>query len=105
MTICAFGVGAPLAPAFASGYVVASDVAVPSALTETFAWLTTGIMVGTASGNGLGGVCLQTVGIRATFGVSIIISVLALVAAMNRRGTLSPRTAGSAERQIGNLPG
>lgn len=81
MALLALAAGAPIAPAFAAEFVLLDRFSVAGAATETFAWNTTMIFAGAATGAGAGGILIaQAGGFRAA---------LVLAAALAGAGALS----------------
>lgn len=70
--------GANCAPAFSNIYLTAQRVAVPGAVTESYAWLSAGTMVGAALGSALAGVAINQHGAGGGFAVATLGTVLAL---------------------------
>jgi len=80
MALLALAAGAPIAPAFAAAYVLLDRFSVAGAATETFAWNTTMIFVGAATGAGEGGILIaQAGGFRAAL---VLAAALAGAAAL-----------------------
>jgi len=71
--------GANCAPAFSNIYLTAQRVAVPGAVTESYAWLSAGTMVGAAIGSALAGVAINEHGAGGGFAVAAFGTLLALL--------------------------
>lgn len=56
--------GMPIAPAFAGSYLLLDRFSVPGAVTETFAWNTTVIFIGSSVGTAVGGALIASDGYR-----------------------------------------
>ncbi len=81
--------GANCAPAFSNIYLTAQRVAVPGAVTESYAWLSAGTMVGAAAGSALAGVAISEHGAGGGFTVAAIGTVVALGSVVASRHILS----------------
>jgi hypothetical protein len=81
--------GANCAPAFSNIYLTAQRVAVPGAVTESYAWLSAGTMVGAAIGSALAGVAINTHGAGGGFTVAALGTALALASVVASRHVLS----------------
>jgi predicted MFS family arabinose efflux permease len=81
--------GANCAPAFSNIYLTAQRVAVPGAVTESYAWLSAGTMVGAAIGSALAGVAINQHGAGGGFTVATIGTVVALGSVVASRHILA----------------
>ncbi|HET9187232.1 MAG TPA: MFS transporter [Acidothermaceae bacterium] len=81
--------GANCAPAFSNIYLTAQRVAVPGAVTESYAWLSAGTMVGAALGSALAGVAINQHGAGGGFAIATIGTVVALGSVVASRHVLS----------------
>lgn len=81
--------GANCAPAFSNIYLTAQRVAVPGAVTESYAWLSAGTMVGAAIGSALAGVAITQHGAGGGFTIATIGTVVALASVVASRHVLS----------------
>jgi len=81
--------GANCAPAFSNIYLTAQRVAVPGAVTESYAWLSAGTMVGAALGSALAGVAINGHGAGGGFTVAAFGTAAALAAVVASRHVLS----------------
>jgi predicted MFS family arabinose efflux permease len=63
--------GTPIAPTFAGSYLLLDRFSVPGAITETFAWNTTVIFVGSAAGTAVGGALIASSGYRPAIALAI----------------------------------
>ena len=81
--------GANCAPAFSNIYLTAQRVAVPGAVTESYAWLSAGTMVGAAIGSALAGVAINQHGAGGGFTVATIGAVVALGSVVASRHILA----------------
>lgn len=81
--------GANCAPAFSNIYLTAQRVAVPGAVTESYAWLSAGTMVGAAIGSALAGVAINAHGAGGGFTVAALGTALALASVVASRHVLS----------------
>ena len=82
MALCSFASGIPIAPAFASSYLLLDRYSVPGALTETFAWNTTAIYVGASLGTAAGGALIAPASYRAAIALSIGLGALCVLLAL-----------------------
>ena len=87
--------GANCAPAFSNIYLTAQRVAVPGAVTESYAWLSAGTMVGAAIGSALAGVAINQHGAGGGFVVATIGTAVALASVVASRHVLSDDAAPS----------
>jgi len=81
--------GANCAPAFSNIYLTAQRVAVPGAVTESYAWLSAGTMVGAALGSALAGVAINAHGAGGGFTVAALGTAVALGSVVASRHVLS----------------
>lgn len=88
MAILALAAGAPIAPGFAAAYSMLDEFAAAGTATETFAWITTTIVAGSAGGTALGGWLIHTGGYRAALLLGLLTVVTAAVLTLARRETL-----------------
>jgi MFS family permease len=87
MALATFASGLPIAPAFASSYLLLDRFSVSGTVTETFAWNTTCIFVGASLGTACGGALVGPAGYRASLALSVALGVVcALLAAAFVRG-------------------
>lgn len=78
------------APAFSGVYSTAQRVALPGVVTESYAWLATGSMVGVSIGSALGGTAITRHGAAAGYAVATIGAALGLLTvAVGRRALRS----------------
>ena len=82
--------GLAIAPGFAAAFGLTDRLAPAGALTESFAWLGTGIAAGLAVGGALGGWAAEAHGPRAALVVAGLAAVGALAVATGFRATLTP---------------
>lgn len=85
-----FIAGAAIAPTYATAYSMVDSVAPAGTVTEAFAWLSTAIAVGTATGAALAGLLAQNAGAGATFLLAGGAGAAAVLAVVARAKTLLP---------------
>jgi len=85
MAILALAAGAPIAPGFAAAYSMLDEFAAAGTATETFAWITTTIVAGSAGGTALGGWLIHAAGYRAALLLGLLTVVTAAVLTLARR--------------------
>lgn len=90
MAVLMFLTGVPIAPGFASAYSLLGTLAKPGTATATFAWNTTSIILGSALGSAIGGVCIREFGYRSSITVSVVAASLALAIVLAGRRGLEP---------------
>jgi MFS family permease len=81
--------GLSIAPGFATAFGLTDGLAPTGALTEAFAWLTTGIATGLALGGALGGWAAEAHGGDAALLIAGLSGLAAVVVVTSRRATLS----------------
>jgi predicted MFS family arabinose efflux permease len=69
MAVLAFLAGLPIAPVVMAAYGLIDAVAAPGTAAEAFAWISTAVFVGFSVGTAVGGVLIDAVGVRASFGL------------------------------------
>ena len=68
LALLAFLAGLPIAPAVTAMYGLIDAVAKRGTAAEAFAWISTAVSAGVAAGTSVGGVLVDAVGVRASFG-------------------------------------
>jgi MFS family permease len=95
--VAAFLAGMLIAPTIAAQSVLVSRIAPAKYATEAFTWSSTFIVSGLGAGMALGGMLVETVGIRIAFAIAAAIaasmSLLAFVAPLSPAAGASPRAA------------
>jgi MFS family permease len=69
MAVLAFLAGLPIAPVVMAAYGLVDAVAKRGTAAEAFAWISTAVFVGFSMGTAVGGVLIDGVGVRASFGL------------------------------------
>jgi MFS family permease len=69
MAVLAFLAGLPIAPVVMAAYGLIDAVAARGTAAEAFAWISTAVFVGFSVGTAVGGVLIDAVGVRASFGL------------------------------------
>jgi predicted MFS family arabinose efflux permease len=83
MAILAFLAGLPIAPVVMAAYGLVDAVAARGTAAEAFSWISTAVFVGFSVGTAVGGVLIDAVGVRASFGLGAgAIAVGALLVAL-----------------------
>jgi MFS family permease len=85
--------GAFIAPAFSTLYAMVADVAREGTLTESYAWLTTGIAAGAAGGSALGGALVDALSTHATMAAAA--AMVAVAAAITTACVRMPAADGA----------
>ena len=81
-----FLAGACIAPAFATLYSMVADLARDGTLTESYTWLTTGIVAGIAVGAATGGVVVDAASTHVAMGgAAALVAVAAIITSAGRR--------------------
>jgi predicted MFS family arabinose efflux permease len=80
--------GLSIAPSFAAAFGLVDGLAPAGAVTEAFAWLTTGIGAGLAVGGALGGWAVEAHGAGAALALAGLAGLAAVAVIATRRGTL-----------------
>jgi len=90
MALLCFLTGAPIAPTFAGAYLLLDRFSVPGAITETFAWNTTVIFVGSSIGTAAGGALIASSGYRVAiaFAIGCAAACALLIGGFARLGAL-----------------
>src|SRR5918995_745660 len=68
LAVLAFAAGLPIAPAVTASYALIDAVARRGTAAEAFAWISTAVSAGVAAGTAAGGVLVDALGVRASFG-------------------------------------
>jgi MFS family permease len=90
MAPAAFLAGLAISPTLIASFGLVEQLVPPSARTEGFTWLNSGLGVGVAAGSALGGRLADGPGARAAFLTCLVGAVLALGTAAVGRRTLTP---------------
>jgi MFS family permease len=90
MAPAAFVAGLAISPTLIASFGLVEQIVPPSARTEGFTWLNSGLGVGVAVGSALGGRIVDGPGARAAFLTSLAGAVLALAVGLAGRRTLRP---------------
>jgi predicted MFS family arabinose efflux permease len=85
---CLLLAGFSIAPSFAAAFGLVEPLAPPGAVTEAFAWLSTGIGAGLAAGGALGGWAVEAQGADAALALAGLSGLVAVAVITARRGTL-----------------
>lgn len=91
MVPAALVAGLAISPTLIASFGLVERLVPPSARTEGFTWLNSGLGVGVAVGSALGGALADGPGARAAFLTCLAGALLALTTAVIGRGTLVPR--------------
>jgi MFS family permease len=67
MAVLAFLAGLPIAPVVMAAYGLVDAIATRGTAAEAFAWISTAVFVGFSIGTAVGGVLIDSVGVRASF--------------------------------------
>ncbi|QIN84659.1 MFS transporter [Rubrobacter tropicus] len=94
MAPCAAVAGLAISPTLISGYMLVESLVPPESLTESFAWISSAIAVGTAAGAAAGGPLADSAGALGTFLLSAGAAAAALL--INLAGRRSLRAAAGA---------
>lgn len=90
MAPAAFVAGLAISPTLIASFGLVEQIVPPSARTEGFTWLNSGLGVGVAGGSALGGWIVDGPGARAAFLTSLAGALLALAVGVAGRRTLVP---------------
>jgi predicted MFS family arabinose efflux permease len=93
LAVLLFVAGLPIAPAFAGAYSLVNRLALPGSSTESFAWISTAVTVGSSLGTVLGGAAVQNLSVTLGFALSAVLAALGAVYALGRRRTLASEPA------------
>lgn len=86
LALALFLAGACIAPAFATLYSMVADLARDGTLTESYTWLTTGIVAGIAVGAATGGVVVDAASTHVAMGgAAALVAVAAIITSAGRR--------------------
>ena len=94
LSVLVFVAGLPIAPGFAASYNLIDAVARRGTAAEAFAWIGTAISTGIAAGIAVGGILIDSVSVRAAFGLGLGGAVLAALLAASGRGLDDKRPLG-----------
>ena len=89
MAVLGLLVGLVLAPGFAAGFSLVSRIAPAGAVTEAFAWTSTALVVGLATGNALSGILAEAASPRAALAAGSAVALALAAAVALRRNTLA----------------